>query len=148
MSHQKLVPGRPPEMAARRQIGRPSRRHAEHLRAPDQRRARGAREVVVAMIDRADQREHAAGALHEAADAGQVGSPVAKQQAPDRDRCRAERHDLARAELVHRHARDQAERRIGVVEKADERGDADGVRPKAADISGTMTAGAERIAYW
>jgi hypothetical protein len=23
-----------------------------------------------------------------------------------------------------------------------------GVRPKAADISGTMTAGADRIAYW
>ena len=53
-----------------------------------------------------------------------VGSPVENNIAPMRDRGGAERDDLARAKLVHRHAGDEAERRVAIVEEADERGDA------------------------
>ena len=52
--------------------------------------------------------------------------PVANSSAPMPTRRRAERDDLARPELIHRHAGDEAERRVAVVEEPDQRGDADG----------------------
>ena len=66
---------------------------------------------------------------------------------PEADRVR-ERHCDVYLQLVERDTRHEAERRIGVVEKADERSDADGAQSKASLSSGTMTAGAERIEYW
>ena len=99
-------------------------------------------------IDGADQREDAAGALHEAADAAERRIAGGEEERADRHARGAERHDLARAELVHGDAGDEAERRVAVVEQADQRGDADGRHAECVDSSGTMTAGAERIEYW
>ena len=122
--------------------------HAEHLGRADQGRSARCGHEGRHEIDRADQGEDAAGALHEPADAAQSGIAGREQDRADRHGGRAKRHDLAWAELVHGDARDEAERRVAVVKQADQRGDADGVSPNAVDSSGTMTAGAERIEYW
>ncbi len=62
-----------------------------------------------------------------------------EQQRPDADRRRADGHDRARPQAIHRHAGDQAERRVAVVEEPDQRRDADGAeaerRPTAAASS-------------
>ena len=53
-----------------------------------------------------------------------------EQQRADADRRGTDRDDLAWPELVHRHARDQAERRIAVIEQPDQRGDRGGAEPE------------------
>ena len=100
--------------------------------APIRVAARDGREVGGGDVDGADQREDAAGALQEAADAGERRIAGREQQRADADERGAERHDLARTELVHRDAGDQAERRVAVVEEPDQRGEADGRQAEGA----------------
>ena len=68
-------------------------------------------------VDCADQREHAAGPLEEAAGAGDGAAAEGEQQRPDADSGRAERHDAARAEPVEEDAGDQRKRRVAPVEE-------------------------------
>ena len=123
--------------------------HAEHLCRADQRGGARGRKVRRGDVDGADQREDAAGALQEPADAcATAGCP--SRTAARRLRPSAAPTGITRfgSQPVHRSARDQAERRIAVVEKADQRGSPERIRPKASDICGIMTAGAERSEYW
>ena len=90
--------------------------------------ARDAGKFVVAMYDRADEREHAARALQKPADARQLAVARREQQRADADRRRADRDDLARAQPIHRDAGHEAERRVAVVEEAGHRRDAHGAQ--------------------
>ena len=109
--------------------GRPSG-HPEHLRGADQRRRARRGEVGRGDVHRADEREHAARPLDEAAEARELGIPRREQQRADADGGRANGNHLARPEAIHRRARDQAERRVAVVEQADHRGDAQRRQPE------------------
>ena len=82
----------------------------------------------------ADQREHAAGALQEPADAGELRCCPRRRAAR---RCRPPPRRSARParpEPVHRRAGDEAERRVAVVEEPDHRRDAHRLRPNAPEL--------------
>ena len=86
--------------------------------------ARDGGKLVVAIYTAPIKREHAAGALQQPAGARHLAVARREQQRADADRRGAERHDHSRPEPVHRRAGDEAERRIAIVEQADQRRDA------------------------
>jgi hypothetical protein len=61
--------------------------------------------------------------LQEPPDARGFDAAAREQQRAEADDGRADRHDAARAEPVHRDARDEAERGIAVVEEPGDRRD-------------------------
>ena len=95
--------------------------------------ARDGGKLVVAIYTAPIKRKHAAGALQQPSDARHLAVPGREQQRADADRRGAERDDHPRAETIHRDAGHEAERRVAVVEEADQRGhtqraEAEGVR--------------------
>ena len=118
--------------------------------APIRVAARDAGKVRGRDVDGADQREDAAGALQKPPDARRASRlPVANSSAPTPTAAAPIGTTLARPEPVQRHAGDQAERRVAVVEEArPATRRAAASMPNASDSSGIITAGAERSVYW
>ena len=128
MPIQKRAPGNARRRSsARRRTGRPSRRPC---RTSASRRSASRRARPGSSWWRCRPRRRARRRRPRPAGSGRRSRawllPEREQQRADADHRRADRDHLARPQPVHRRAGHQAERRIAVVEEADQRGDARG----------------------